>query len=135
MQSYKYGISMAALSCQGEIEQLVKGTLHTDWAIFIEYGEFSESKSTTWHRWGKAHFDVQSAEPVIDAILACRSCYPNFHIRLYAEKLRPSTKLVYCVHKPTENFPGERAYLTDQALSPYVNKSAEKQIKYSVQSK
>jgi len=134
MQSYKYGISMTALDCQGEIEQLIKATLHTDWAIFIEYAQFSESKSTDWHRWGKAHFAVKSSEPVIDAILACRSCYPNFHIRMYAEKLRPSTKLIYSVHKPSENFPGERAYLTDKTLSPFVNKPAEKEIKYSAQS-
>lgn len=134
MQSYKYDVSVAPLSCQSEVEQLIKDSLHTDWAIFVEYSEFSEAKNNRWNhwnRWGKAYFAVQSATAVIDAILACRACFPHYYIRLYAEKYRPSTKLIYCVHDPSKNISIDRVQLKDKFPLSYAKYFPKNEKDYS----
>lgn len=104
MQHYVYGKSLALQSCCIELEHLIRECLHTEWAIYIEYAEAHPQPYTNWKRWGEIFFAIKKSTQVLDSINACRSCFPGAYIRLYAEKFRPNTKLVYWVQSP-DQFP------------------------------
>lgn len=88
-----------------EIRQLVSTSLWGDWIIRIEHATADPRPNARWQQWGDALFAVRDTTPVIEAIQACRAAYRTRAIRLTAEKLRPQTRLVYCIQRAGDDQP------------------------------
>ena len=88
-----------------KLETLIENSFTHDWILGVEYTDEATPKTTSWKLYGEAMFAVRNAEPVMDSIAACREKYPGHHIRLNAEKLKPRTRMLYCVYRAPENLP------------------------------
>jgi ribulose bisphosphate carboxylase small subunit len=82
-----------------KIRKLVESSLLSDWVIRLEY-ETGKMETADWQQWDEAMFAVRSAEPVLTALSACYSKYPDCTIRINAEKIRPQTRMLYTVYNP-----------------------------------
>lgn len=106
-----------------EIDQLVNDSLHSEWAIYIEYARKDVETYMNWCRWGKVHYAVKDAKNIIDAIGACYASYPDYLIRLYAEKFRPNTHLIYWIQTSDKVSSDVRSHSKLKNLSPEVSRA------------
>lgn len=81
------------------LKKIIESSLLADWAISIEY-QTRDSEDPCWKIWDKVYFALRSANPVLEALLACYTEHPSSTIRLCAEKFRPQTCLLYTVYDP-----------------------------------
>ena len=93
-------IPLVSSTTLNEINNLVEQNLLGEWVVRIEHSGEPATGNQDWQQWRAALFALKNAEPVINAILACRANSPNHAIRLHAEKLRPQTRFIYWVHSP-----------------------------------
>ncbi|MDH5732019.1 MAG: ribulose bisphosphate carboxylase small subunit [Gammaproteobacteria bacterium] len=98
----KLGTVLSPLSCQQELEQLIKNSLCSDWALYLEIMNAKSNCEGKWKQWGTTHFALHDANPVLEAIQACRISHPNHFIRIFAKKYRPNTELIYSVYSPPQ---------------------------------
>ncbi len=83
----------------GKIKKLVESSLLFDWIIRIEF-DSRESEHSCWKQWDQTFFALRSAESVIAALKACYTKYPDYTIRINAEKVRPQTRMYYTAYNP-----------------------------------
>lgn len=100
MQSARY---LAPLTKLPDLQYLIEHQLIGDWVVRIEYCDAVDRYSTYWQQWGSALLPNGNATHVIEVIMACYAEYPASSIRLYAEKTRPRSQLLYWVHRPDES--------------------------------
>jgi ribulose bisphosphate carboxylase small subunit len=81
------------------LKKMIESSLLADWVIRIEY-QGDESEDSCWALWDQAYFAIRSANPVVEALLACYTKHPSCTIRIYAEKIRPQTRLLFTVYNP-----------------------------------
>ncbi len=100
------------------LKKIIETSLLSDWAISIEY-QTRESETTCWQLWDKTFFAIRSAEHVLTALLNCYTRHPKSTIRIYAEKFRPQSRILYTVYDP-HFLPAESAVnlQTPASLSP-----------------
>lgn len=91
--------SQAAKPDTAYLKKLIDSSLLADWAIRIEY-QSNKSDTTSWQLWDKAHYAICSAQPVLEALLACYMQHPRSSIRINAEKFRPQSRMIYTVYNP-----------------------------------
>ncbi|MGV6857510.1 MAG: ribulose bisphosphate carboxylase small subunit [bacterium] len=80
------------------VRQTVNNALLYDWAIRVEYMSADAEYGDDWQQWEKPLFALDSAQEVLDAITDCHTSHPHSSIRLSAQKLRPRTHILLCVH-------------------------------------
>ena len=81
------------------LRKVIENSLLRDWVIRVEYhGE--ETGINCWQLWDKTFFAIGSAKDVIQAITNCYKAHPRSTIRLYAEKFRPQTRMLFTVYNP-----------------------------------
>jgi len=101
----------------GHIRKLIENGLLFDWSITIEYVN-NNTESAFWQQWNQSFFALQSAEPVIAALMDCYNKNPDHLIRLNAEKFRPQTRMVHMVYNPVlQSVASEQA--TRKTVAPY----------------
>lgn len=81
------------LKCHNELEKFISQSLLANWTIYIEYLE--RDNKPQWQVWEKPLFAINNPSEVLSAIYDCCAQYPNAPIRIYAQQLRPETRLVY----------------------------------------
>ena len=81
------------------LKKIIESSLLADWAISIEY-QCGDPEGPSWQLWDKVYFAIHSANPVLEALLACYTKHPRSTIRICAEKFRPQTLLLYTVYNP-----------------------------------
>jgi ribulose bisphosphate carboxylase small subunit len=81
------------------LKKIIENSLLTDWAIRIEY-HGGESETDCWQLWDKTFFAIRSAENILRAIVNCYTKHPRKTIRIYAEKCRPQTRMLFTVYNP-----------------------------------
>lgn len=108
MQLDQSATPLPSVQCLDQIDKLVTENLRGEWIVRIEHTSRVCRHSTCWNSWGKALFAITESAPVIDAITACRANHPTHAIRLCAEKVRPETRLIFCVFRPNDETPSEQ---------------------------
>ena len=99
-----------------KLRKIIDNGLLFDWIIRIEYsGEHSDCDA--WLQWEEAHFAIRSAEPVLDALKQCYLAHPDRVIRIYAEKVRPETSMLYTAYNPR--------YVTADDISANISESSQ----------
>jgi ribulose bisphosphate carboxylase small subunit len=88
-----------------KLESLIESSLTHDWVLRVEHTEEAIPESGSWRQWGETLFAIHEAMPVMDSIAACLDKYPQHNIRLNAEKVRPRTSMLYCVHRAPQSMP------------------------------
>jgi len=83
----------------GKINNLIESSLLFDWIIRIEFHRRG-SEYTCWEQWDQTFFALRAAESVIAAVKTCYSRNPDCTIRIYAEKVRPQTRMYFTVYNP-----------------------------------
>jgi len=101
----------------GHIRKLIENSLLFDWAITIEYVN-GNSETAFWQQWDDSFFALNSAEPVIVALMDCYNKNPGFVIRLSAEKFRPQIRMTHTVYKPSRQ-PTAATQKTTSSNIPY----------------
>ncbi len=89
-----------------ELKSLIESSFTHDWILRVEYTHDATPKSHPWQQWGEAAFAIRDAAPVMESIAACRKQYPMHNIRLNAEKLKPRSRMLYCVYRAPQSMPG-----------------------------
>jgi ribulose bisphosphate carboxylase small subunit len=92
-----------------KLRALIESSFTHDWVLRVEHTEESEPGSGSWRQWGETAFAIREAAPVMDSIAACRDKHPQHNIRLNAEKLKPRTRMLYCVHRAPQPMPATMA--------------------------
>lgn len=92
------------LSVCAELPELVKlgsviesGCTH-DWILRIEHAGDTLASNGAWQEWGKPAFAVTTAASVLENVAECRVKHPTHAIRLHAEKLNPTMRMLYYVY-------------------------------------
>lgn len=85
------------------LENFIDQSLLGDWIIRVEYSGNNSQGQKAWAQWGSTMFAVKSPDEVMQAIDACHANYPAKEIRLYAEKVRPETRMIYSVYRSSES--------------------------------
>ena len=80
-----------------EVRQMISKYLCGNCVVRIEHTPCVVDRYVRWQTWGQTFFALKDAEPVIDAIVACRASFPTNTIRLSAERLHPQSRLIFWV--------------------------------------
>ena len=88
-----------------KLKSLIESSLTHDWVLRVEHTEEAIPESGSWRQWGETLFAIREAVPVMDSIAACLDKHPQHNIRLNAEKLKPRTSMLYCVHRAPQSMP------------------------------
>jgi ribulose bisphosphate carboxylase small subunit len=99
----------------GKLRKLIENSLQFDWIIRVEYAS-GNSGAVCWQQWDKTFFAIRTADAVLLAVTDCYKKNPASTIRLYAEKVRPQTHLLYTVYQP-------RTLAADAAIKPALSKT------------
>ena len=102
MKLVQHATPLDSFSSRDEVESLIGQSLFGDWVLRIEHFGTEQQSNSQWKQWGDAFFAVRETEPVIQALVACHASNPNHSIRIYAEKIRPETRLIYSVYDAAE---------------------------------
>jgi ribulose bisphosphate carboxylase small subunit len=102
MQLNEYFTRLTSLALFSKVETLVENSLLGDWIIWVEYGQQRSDGDVAWQQWNKPLYALKDAKSLNEEILNCRMCFPFHHVRLYAEKLKPQTKMIYWVYTPQD---------------------------------
>lgn len=88
-----------------QLKLLIESSFTHDWILRVEHTDEAAPKSTSWQQWGQAKFAIREAAPVMEIIAACRDEYPMHNIRLHAEKLKPRSRMLFCVYRAPQSMP------------------------------
>ena len=88
-----------------QLKSLIESSFTHDWILRVEYTDEATPNSHSWQQWGEAAFAIREAAPVMERIAACRDEYPMHNIRLNAEKLKPRSRMLYCVYRAPQTMP------------------------------
>jgi ribulose bisphosphate carboxylase small subunit len=99
----------------GKINNLIESSLLFDWIIRIELDR-GESRHSCWEQWDQTFFALRTAESVIAAVKSCYSRNPDCTIRIYAEKVRPQSRMYFTVYNP--QYLHTEASLTSRTSGP-----------------
>lgn len=91
------------LNNRENVQNFIDQSLLGDWIIRVEYSGRNAQGQTDWLQWGSTFFAITSPNDVMQAIDSCYAYLPEREIRIYAEKVRPQTRMVYSVYRATES--------------------------------
>ncbi|MEN8206753.1 MAG: ribulose bisphosphate carboxylase small subunit [Pseudomonadota bacterium] len=97
-----------------KLKSLIESSFTHDWVLRVEHTEEAIPEPGSWRQWGEALFAIREAAPVMNSIATCRDKHPQHNIRLNVEKLRPRTRMLYCVHRAPQSVP---ASMTPETIS------------------
>jgi ribulose bisphosphate carboxylase small subunit len=121
MELVQHGIPLSSLSSLDETESLIGQSLFGDWLLRIEHLGTEPQSSSNWKQWGDAFFAVKDTERVMQALVACHASNPNHSIRIYAEKIRPETRLIYSVYDAAEDQAAEKNAAKENLVASAAN--------------
>jgi ribulose bisphosphate carboxylase small subunit len=99
----------------GKLRKLIETSLKFDWIIRVEYAS-DNSGVSCWQQWDRTFFAIRAADAVLLAVADCYKNNPASTIRIYAEKVRPQTHLLYTVYQP-------RSLAADAAIKPALSQA------------
>ena len=97
------------LNNRKNVENFIDQSLLGDWIIRVEYSGNNAQGQPDWLQWGATLFAINSSNDVMQAIDSCYAYFPERDIRIYAEKVRPETRMVYSVYRADESGLNSRA--------------------------
>ena len=100
------------------LKKIIENSLLCDWVIRIEF-HGGETGIHCWQQWDKTFFAIKSAKQVLQAITNCYTLRPRSMIRLYAEKIRPQTRLFFTVYNP-QYLPAETEHKPHSTKQPFI---------------
>ena len=77
------------------IEKFVGQSLLGDWIIRVQYSTTNAKGQASWQQWGDTLFAIRSPVDVMQTLDDCRANFPEQELRIYAEKVRPESRIVY----------------------------------------
>jgi len=108
MKLVQNAIPLDSLGYRNDVESLIGQSLFGDWLLRIEHAGTEPQSSSNWKQWDDVFFAIKDTEPVMQALFACHASHPSHSIRIYAEKIRPETRMIYSVYDATKDQAAEK---------------------------
>ena len=106
-----------------KLKSLIESSLTHDWVLRVEHTEQAIPEPGSWRQWGETLFAIREAVPVMDSVAACLEKHPQHNIRLNAEKLKPRTSMLYCVHRAPQSMPASMIPETIRKATTHNNRT------------
>ncbi|MCG8354273.1 MAG: ribulose bisphosphate carboxylase small subunit [Kiloniellales bacterium] len=96
LETFSYLTPMDAKAVRSQVEYM----LSRGWTCAIEHVEPERASQTYWYLWKLPLFDLTEVDAVMGELGACRTAYPDHHVRLTGyDRKRQTQGLGFVVHR------------------------------------